>query len=273
MRLTLCAGLLVVLLAAAAVGRPEAADAARSCGKAGYAYAGLQSTRRAHGVRATLTALARPFVESGHVAAWVGVGGPGQGPGGSDEWLQVGLAGLPGTGTRLYYEVAQPGQTPVYHQLESEVLPGRRVRVALLEMGHRPHHWRIWVDGRFVTEPIHLPGSGARWHPIATAETWDGGRPACNGYGYRFEHLRVATWRGGSWARFRSGHRWQDPGYRVVVPRRSTFRALATAVPVWRAGWWQERQRAENEAAAAFAATQPAPASEAAASPVPPLTG
>lgn len=223
MRLTLCAGLLVVLLAAAAVGRPEAADAARSCGKAGYAYAGLQSTRRAHGVRATLTALARPFVESGHVAAWVGVGGPGQGPGGSDEWLQVGLAGLPGTGTRLYYEVAQPGQTPVYHQLESEVLPGRRVRVALLEMGHRPHHWRIWVDGRFVTEPIHLPGSGARWHPIATAETWDGGTRGCNRFRYRFGGLRVASARGGCWKPFVRAQRFLDRGYRVTTVADSAF--------------------------------------------------
>ena len=29
---------------------------------------------------------------SSHVAGWVGVGGPGLGPHGEDEWLQVGLA-------------------------------------------------------------------------------------------------------------------------------------------------------------------------------------
>ena len=284
MRLTLCASLLVVLLVAAGATHPEPAAAARDCGKQGYAYAGLQSKRRAHGVRATITALARPFVESGHVAAWVGLGGPGQGPGGSDEWIQVGLAGLPGTGSRLYYEVAQPGQAPVYHELLNDVQPGRRVRVAVLEMGQRPNHWRVWVDGEFVSEPIFLPRSGARWRPIATAETWDGGRRACNGYGYRFERLRVATWRGGSWVRFRSGHRWQDAGYRVVRPRRTTFRALATAVPVWQPGWWAERLKSESQGATASPnapspappATEPAPAAPAEAAPaafLPPLTG
>src|SRR5918998_2501052 len=201
------------MLAAGTATRPDAAEGARTCGKEGYAYAGLQGTRRAHGVRATITALARPYVEAGHVAAWVGLGGPAQGPGRTDEWIQVGLAGLPGTGSKLYYEVAQPGKAPVYHELMSHVEPGQRIRVAVLEMNRRPNHWRIWVNGEFVSEPVFLPGSSRRWQPIATAETWDGGRRACNGYGYRFERLRVATWRGGSWVRFRSGHRWQDPGY------------------------------------------------------------
>lgn len=288
MRLMLCASLLVASLAAASVSLPELAEGARMCGKQGYAYAGLQSARRAHGVRATLTALARPYVESGHVAAWVGLGGPGLGPGGSDEWIQVGLAGLPASGSKLYYEIARPGQTPVYRELMSDVQPGQRVRVAVLEMGRRPNHWRIWVNGEFVSEPVYLPRSSRRWRPIATAETWDGGRRACNGYGYRFERLRVATWRGGSWARFRSGHRWQDPGYRVVVPRRSTFRALATAVPVWRSGWWAARLQAEARAAAVpspAAAPSPgpdqglpapaeaAPAEAAGEATAPPLTG
>lgn len=254
MRLMLCTSLLVAIVTAGSVTRAEPAAGARMCGKQGYAYAGLQSTRRSHGVRATLTSLARPYVEAGHVAAWIGLGGPGQGPAGSDEWIQVGLAAVPGTGSMLYYEVAQPGRAPVYHQLMSDVPPGRRVRVALLEMNRRPNHWRVWVDGEFVTKPIYLPRSGARWQPIATAETWDGGRRACNGYGYRFEGLRVATWRGGSWTRFRSGHRWQDPGYRVIIPRRSTFRALATAVPVWRRGWWEARLATQNKRAATAAA-------------------
>jgi hypothetical protein len=249
-RLTLCASLLVSVLAAAAI-RPVDAHAVPTCGKEGYAYAGFQSIRRAHGVRATLTSLARPWVESGHVAAWVGLGGPGRGPNGTDEWIQVGLAGLPGsTGHRLYYEVTYPGQGPAYHELLSHVDPGQRVRVAVLEMNHQPNHWRIWVNGSFVTEPIYLPRSGGRWEPIATAETWDGGRRACNGYGYRFENVRVATWRGGSWVRFRSGYRWEDPGYRVVMPRRANFRALATAVPVWRPGWWASRNATDSSAAA-----------------------
>ena len=42
---------------------------------------------------------------SSHVAGWVGVGGPGLGPHGADEWLQVGLATFGDTNEgRLYYE-------------------------------------------------------------------------------------------------------------------------------------------------------------------------
>ena len=265
MRLTLCASLLVSVLATAAI-RPADARAVPTCGKEGYAYAGFQSMRKAHGVRATLTSLARPWVESGHVAAWVGLGGTGQGPNGEDEWIQVGLAGLPGSAShRLYYEVTFPGQGPAYHELMSHVDPGQRVNVAVLEMNHRPNHWRIWVNGAFVTEPIYLPGSGGRWEPIATAEAWDGGRRACNGYGYRFDNVRVATWRGGSWVRFRSGYRWEDPGYRVIMPRRANFRALATAVPVWRPGWWASRNAADSTTAAHT--TQPLKALR------PPVTG
>ncbi len=53
------------------------------------------------GISASLSSLGTPVVESGHVAGWVGVGGPGQGPGGANEWIQVGLNSLPGTGNRL----------------------------------------------------------------------------------------------------------------------------------------------------------------------------
>lgn len=274
MRRILCACLLAVCITAAAVVEPPAAEASqkRVCGgEAGYGYAGLQSARRAHGVRAVISNLARPYVEAGHVAAWVGVGGPGQGPGGTDEWLQVGLAAFQNAQeSKLYYEVAQPGKTPVYTEVLSSVLAGQRVRVAVLEMSRQPNYWRVWVNGEAVSPPIYLERSGARWRPIATAETWDGGRQACNGFGYRFDALGIAGWRGGSWSRFRGGYRWEDPGYRVVVRRRAAFRALATAVPVWRAGWWDARLgRDQTQAPAPPAALAPAPLAPAR----PPLTG
>src|SRR5215208_5460823 len=85
------------------------ASAVASCGRAGYSYAGFQAVSPAHGVRADIVALGSPQVESGHVAAWVGVGGPGQGAGGSDAWIQVGLASFDGTESRLYFEVTRPG--------------------------------------------------------------------------------------------------------------------------------------------------------------------
>ena len=40
---------------------------------------------------ATVTMTTGPRVAGGHVAAWVGVGGVGLGPNGTDQWLQVGF--------------------------------------------------------------------------------------------------------------------------------------------------------------------------------------
>src|SRR5688500_5391288 len=94
LRRMLCACLLAAFAAASAA-TDTRASGVRACGnEAGYGSAVLQSLRGGQGVRATFTAIARPYVESGHVAAWVGVGGPGEGPGGADEWLQVGMAGF-----------------------------------------------------------------------------------------------------------------------------------------------------------------------------------
>ena len=53
----------------------------------------------------------RPNVLHGHVAAWVGVGGAGLGPGSTDEWLQVGISARPERGSRalLRGRAAEPG--------------------------------------------------------------------------------------------------------------------------------------------------------------------
>ena len=132
----------------------DAASAAglESCGTQGYAYAGFQSARRGYGVRATLTALATPRVSEGHVAAWVGVGGIGLGPNGGNQWLQVGMNAFHGTGTNLFYEVVAGGTAPRYHEIAAGIAPGVRHGVAVLEIAKRPHHWRIWVNGKAVSK-------------------------------------------------------------------------------------------------------------------------
>ena len=261
MRASLCVCLLAAAVAAGTLPGGSSATKTRACGNPGYSYAGLQSVRRAHGVRTTLTAIARPWVENGHVAAWVGVGGPGQGANGSDAWIQVGIAAFAGTGSKLYYEVTRPAVGPRYHEIDANVRAGERKRVAVLEMSRRPGHWRVWVNGRPVSEPVYLRASSGRWRPIATAETWDGGRRVCNGFAYRFDGLRVAAWRGGSWERFLSGYRWEDPGYRVQRRSRAGFRALAMAAPVWRRDFWDSRLPQRAPAPAVPAAPSAVPAS------------
>jgi hypothetical protein len=192
------------------------ASAVSACGRSGYSYAGFQAVGAARGVRAQVVALARPVVANGHVGAWVGVGGPGQGAGGKDAWIQVGLSAFHETESRLYFETNRPGVGPRYTEVISRVAPGSRHRMGVVEMRWRPGWWRAWVDGRPVSEPIYLPGSHGRWRPIATAETWDGGRRVCNLFLYRFDRLAVVTPRSAAWRRFTSGHRFQDPGYRVL---------------------------------------------------------
>src|SRR3954452_11340800 len=133
------AALLLPLAAAAGLlVAPARAEArAATCGAGSYAYAGVMGTASVAGVAATITSLEAPVVASGHVAGWVGVGGAGIGPNGADDWLQVGLNSVPGSGNKLYYEVAQPGSPVAYHQLDSTVPAGRQLRLAVLEMAGR----------------------------------------------------------------------------------------------------------------------------------------
>ncbi len=213
---------LVLAAVAASSSAPAAPAQSRACAD-GYTYAGRLSATRAHGVRATLTALSKPEVSAGHVAAWVGVGGVGQGPNGSDAWIQVGLSAFPGSESRLYYEVTRPGAAPTYFELESKIRTGDRFRVAVLEMSKRPDHWRVWLNGKPVSAPVELRGSSGRWRPIATAESWAGTGAACNRFNYRFEGVRVAAANGGSWRSFVGGHTFLDSGYRLVDRGSTTF--------------------------------------------------
>jgi hypothetical protein len=220
MRLLTAAAVAAVAVTFTGASGAAARDSEAACGSgtyasAGHAYAGFQSANRGHGIRATVTALKENAVRHGHVAAWVGVGGPRQGPNGIHEWLQVGLASFPGSPRTLYYEVMRPGAQPAFSLVEENVARGEARRIAVLELGGRPNWWRVWVNDRPASRPIHLRGSTGRWKPIATAEAWDGGSGVCNRFAFRFERVEVAAGLGGSWTRFRSGARFLDKGYRL----------------------------------------------------------
>lgn len=226
-------GALVLLIVAAlatmvAAIAPDAAKANQaSCGsgvhgRTGYAYAGHQANVIAHGIRATITPLVQPAVAAGHVAGWIGVGGPGAGPSGETMWLQAGVASMPGTPMVVYAEITRPAKEPVFVPLVQDVEVGEPHRLAVLELSQRPGVWRVWLDGRPATAPIVLPGSRDRWRPIATAESWNGGASRCTRLGFRFEGVGVATSTGGSWRTFVPGFMFKDRGYAVRQLRPST---------------------------------------------------
>jgi hypothetical protein len=225
-----------------------AAPAAHACGSSGYSYAGVTSQARVHGVGATITALRPPAVQNGHVAGWVGVGGPGLGPHGSTEWIQVGYSGFPGlTLGSLYYEVALPGRAPTYHEVLSAVPAGATHRLKVLEIAHHPNSWRVWVDGRRVGKPVYLPGSHGTWRGVATAESWGGGMRVCNKYAYRFRRVAVAHDAGGSWHLMNAAYRMHQ-GDNHLVGSSSSFVARTTTLP------------ASPKTSLAATAVQPAPA-------------
>ena len=115
----------------------------------------------------------------------------------------------------VYAEVTRPGRDASFLPLHEDVAVGESHRLAVLEMNGRPGVWRVWLDGRPVTDPIPLPGSHRRWEPLATAESWNGGVATCNGFGFRFERVGVARSLGGSWQPFVPGYTFRDRGYQV----------------------------------------------------------
>jgi hypothetical protein len=239
-----------------------AAPAAHACGSSGYTYAGISSRDKVSGAGATLTALAAPAVQNGHVAGWVGVGGPGRGPHGSSEWIQVGYSGFPGLSLgSLYYEVALPGASPKYFEVSSSIHAGSKHRVAVLEMGKRHGWWRVWVDGRVVSRAYRLPGSHRAWPAIATAESWGGGTRSCNLYAYRFDRVAVARQAGGTWNRLNAVYRIQGGDNRLLLSSSSSFVARTTSLP--------RPEQPRTAAAAQKPAAPPAPAPAAAAPPAP----
>ena len=162
---------------------PSAADSETACAAHGYTYAGLAQNDAVHGVSATLTAVSAPRVAGGHVAAWVGVGARGMAPGGTNAWLQAGLATYRGRGSRLYYELMLPDGRR-YVELARSVRPGTRFTVAVLEVA--PGTWHVVVDGRAVSPAFALPVSSSGLPAIVTAESWARATQACNRYAFGF---------------------------------------------------------------------------------------
>jgi hypothetical protein len=223
--------LILLFIASLAVSPAEAEKATSSaCIGRAYSYAGLQSARKAHGVDATLVPVEAPLVEDGHVGGWIGVGGVDSGPGGVAEWLQIGFAAFgPGRKIRMYYEVTVPGSDPRYVELDANVRPGEKYRFTVLEMSKRRAWWRVWVDGKPVSPPIHLPGSHGAWYPQAVGENWNGGTGTCNDFAYRFENIKLSRGNGGVWRPLETSYVFEDAGYRVVKSRvAGTF--LATSL-------------------------------------------
>jgi hypothetical protein len=179
----------VALIVAPSVASPSV----RPCTH-GYTYAGYASRGGTDGVAATINAVRRPSVYTGHVAAWVGVGGIHAGPGGANEWIQAGVAAFPGKGLRRYVEEVSPGQARRFVDLGPAV-QGRRYHVRVIETGRDV--WRAFIDGRAAGAAAYLPTRAGAWRAVATAESWAAGRAGCNRYGYRFETVavrRAARW-------------------------------------------------------------------------------
>src|SRR5256714_6129652 len=109
--------LLLLTSTLAAVALSGGAARALACvNSTGCSYAGLASPSNAYGISATISPLDAFDVFNGHVAGWVGVGGPGQGPGGTNEGLPIGLSGFPGIdGSAIHYEGALPGPLLAHH--------------------------------------------------------------------------------------------------------------------------------------------------------------
>jgi hypothetical protein len=216
-RIALLAG---VLALAAAVLVP----AALACPK-GYSYAGLYSPTKANGIAATISMLDTTAVVGGsnHVAGWIGVGGPGLGPHGEDEWLQVGVATFGDSNEgRLYYELAQPGHAPQYVELAAGIVPGIKVRVAVLELQFARDAW-IVVSPAGISGPFYLPRSHHAWEPMATAESYAETKQ-CNRYAYRFGGLQLPR-ADGTWRTMRRAERLQDPGWKLRRHGPSAFSA------------------------------------------------
>jgi hypothetical protein len=214
------------LAAACSLALPQRSGAAVTCASSTYSYAGVSSINARYGVAASISAVRRPTVLKGHVAAWVGVGGAGLGPGSTDEWLQVGISARPGEDPALYYEVALPNRAPRYVMLKGHLPIAKTFDVSVLESRSHPGSWRVWVNGAKMTAPIYLPGSHGAWKPIATAESWSGDAGgSCNAFAFKFQRINVATKPGGGWQPIK-GRVLADAGYRVEHEPQSALLAV-----------------------------------------------
>ena len=216
-------------VAATAAFAGAAAAASTICGTGTYAYAGLGSRIPVAGISATIAPTAPLHVRDGHVAGWIGVASPDADSDGSGGWLQVGLSAFPGdSASRLYYEVAIPGQKTSYHELAATVRSGEAHRFAVTEIPALRDWWQASIDGVPVGMPVHLPGSDRRWRAQALGESWAGETSgACNDYGYSFEAVSVRSAGASQWAPVLRADLFQDPGYVLMRSSPTSFVAAS----------------------------------------------
>ncbi len=210
---------LAAACACTALAAPASAARNAGCATVGYSYGGVQTQYVRRGISARITATRISAVTSGHIAGWVGVGGAGQGLNGADEWIQTGIASLPGGETEIYYEVALPGQRAVYTKV-APIAAGESRILGVYEIA--PTIWVVTVDGLPVMQPVMLPGSHASWRPMATAESYDGGATACNTYGIQFADLRVAD-ASGLWGPVKYPQSFSNGGHTLTALASSSF--------------------------------------------------
>jgi hypothetical protein len=201
----------VILASCLGIGSPALAGACWS----GWSYDGVRSPVRASGVSATLTLATPSVVAEGHTAAWIGVGGAGLGPHGSDEWAQAGFAHNADGGDVLYYEFKRPGDASATYTTLGPVFPGSKHTFAIYESS--TNIWRIRIDDIDRAGLIALPGSHDAFAPVATAENWDGGVGSCNTYAYSFGDLAVRSASSGTWRPFTLTHVLRDPAYALTL--------------------------------------------------------
>jgi hypothetical protein len=230
-RLLLISAIASCFAALAAVG-VDAAGATSGCTIRTYGYAGLGSRTVTRGVAATISANSTSTVYDGHVAGWIGVGGVGAGPGGTDEWIQIGLSAFQSDAkSRIYYEVKRPGKKAAYHEVRIGVRVGESHRFAVLELAQRPGWWRVFVDGVPASRPVHLPGSHGAWKAQALGESWSGNNSSgsCNEFSFAFNRVSLLDEKQPLWTAPRAFHLFQDRGYRFVQSARASFVAASAS--------------------------------------------
>jgi hypothetical protein len=224
-----------VLAAAAAALLTLGHEAGRASGLAGagckrnYDYTGVQNVAPSSGIRAYLTTTTPPAVKAGHVAGWVGVGGPGLGPGGKDEWLQAGYSGFDTGEAQVYYEVALPNKPPAYHTVVAALAPSAKNLLTVLEVAGKQGSWQVFMNNEPVSPVISLPQSHDKFSPQALGETWNGGTTDCNIWGYGFGDVEVAAKPGGAWQPGKAGYRWQNTQQQSLKTASDSFTARSTA--------------------------------------------
>jgi hypothetical protein len=226
LRLALVVAAVLPAVVAAAQAAPSRLDA-DSC-KQNYDYAGAQDAGKQSGIRAKLSATKTPGVKKGFVAAWVGVGGPGLGPNGEDEWLQSGYVTFDDGSQEIYYEITLPGKAPAYHTVEANLKTSEQHLVSVLEVGGQPNSWRAWLDNQAKSPVYSLPKSHGTFDPQALAEMWNDGTTLCNAYGFQFTDIQMSSAPGGSWKLGKAGYVWQDSKNQVVKVSNDTFKARST---------------------------------------------